>query len=914
MTSIQEFRLCGRAGNLLRMSDLLHRDIRWFRARLDEVEPDDVAMHLAEIRRIVPAEGVRDADARLGLQGIPLERIRAVLKHLAIGFHLRNKAEQRHIVRVNRERELAATRECPRPESIDAACARLAENGCTDAEFGRLLAKIDIEPTLTAHPTEARRRSVIRKQARLGVLVGTLDGSPRTAAETQAIESEARGLLALLMATDEIRSKRLDVADEVRNGVHHLAGVIWDAVPRLHRDLKQAIRAVWGQEIEIPTLLQYRSWIGGDRDGNPNVTAAFTRQTLEEMRAAAIDGHVRKLDELRHELSLSDRRVPVLDDLRAAIEADAHVAPLDPDAIRHLDHEPFRMRIRQLRARLLAGTIDARGYSEALEILIRAVRHAGLEEFAEDGPIDEALVRARAFGLHLATLDIRQHSRVHEATVSELLRAGGVEAKYEDLSPEDRVGLLRQELRTSRPLLARGMEISEEARELLDSLVIVREAIEQEPASIGSYVVSMTHDASDLFEVLVLLREVGLWSISDGKVICPIDVAPLFETVDDLEAATDVMRDLFGDPLYAAQIEARNQFQEIMLGYSDSNKDGGYWASTWGLQVAQDRIARVCADAGVELRFFHGRGGTVARGGGRANRAILSGPAASRNGRIRFTEQGEVISFRYAVPALARRHLEQIVNAMLLATGASTEEDHVAESAIVPLMDEIAVRSRETYRALVDDPEFWPVFMDRSPVRHIGELPIASRPVSRGGGGLDFDGLRAIPWVFSWTQMRANVPGWYGVGTAFEAAFDREAALLGHCRSAYEADGWFRSFVDNAQQEMARARLEVTQWYLAGITDKTDDGAARLLERLHEEFDRTRKIILAVTGQSELLDNNPVIQQSIRERNPDTDLINALQVELLRRWRDADEEAGQTVQPVIMLSVNALAAAMQSTG
>ena len=899
------------------MSDLLHRDIRWFTDRLDEVEPDDVAVHLAEIRRIVPSGGSNDEDARDGLEklrDIPLARIRGVLKHLAIGFHLRNKAEQRHIVRVNRERELAATPEHPRPESVDAACVRLAADGCTIDEIERILDRIDIEPTLTAHPTEARRRSVIRKQARLGVLVGSLDGPPETAAEMRAIESEARGLLALLMGTDEVRAKRLDVADEVRNGVHHLAGVIWDAVPRLHRDLKQAVEVVWQGEIQIPTLLRYRSWIGGDRDGNPNVTAAFTRRTLQEMREAAIEGHVRGLDELRHQLSLSDRRVPVLAELTAAIEADSHVAPLDPAAIRHLDHEPFRMRIRQLRNRLLGGTIDAGEYSEALEVLGRAVRHAGLVEFSENGPIEDALVRARTFGLHLATLDIRQHSRVHEAAVSELLRAGGVESAYEDLTADQRADLLRRELRTSRPLLARGLEISGESRELLDSLTAVREAIEAEPASIGSYVVSMTHDASDLFEVLVLLREVGLWSIHDGTVTCPIDVAPLFETVDDLEAATGIMRELFDDPLYAAQLAARDRFQEIMLGYSDSNKDGGYWASTWGLQVAQDRIARACAGAGIELRFFHGRGGTVARGGGRANRAILSGPVAGRNGRIRFTEQGEVISFRYAAPALARRHLEQIVNAMLLATGSPAEEGHRAEADIVPLMDEIAARSRETYRELVDDPGFWPVFMDRSPVRHIGELPIASRPVSRGGGGLDFDGLRAIPWVFSWTQMRANVPGWYGVGTAFESTFQRDEGSLEHCRKAYAEDGWFRAFIDNAQQEMARARLGVTAWYLEGIVGETDESAARLLERLHLEFDRTRKIILAVTGQSELLDNNPVIQESIRERNPDTDLINALQVELLRRWRELEPDDRDPVQTVIMLSVNALAAAMQSTG
>jgi phosphoenolpyruvate carboxylase len=407
----------------------------------------------------------------------------------------------------------------------------------------------------------------------------------------------------------------------------------------------------------------------------------------------------------------------------------------------------------------------------------------------------------------------------------------------------------------------------------------------------------------------VLLREVGLWRIEGGVVRCPIDVAPLFETVEDLEHAVPVLESLFSDPVYGGQLDARGRFQEIMLGYSDSNKDGGYVASTWRLQVAQDRVARACRDHGVELRFFHGRGGTVARGGGRANRAILSAPAASRNGRIRFTEQGEVISFRYAMPALARRHLEQMVNAVLLATAdAGTIDDH-ADDALEAVMESISNRSREVYRALVDDPAFWPVFVSRSPVLHIGELPIASRPVSRGGGDLDFDGLRAIPWVFSWTQMRANVPGWYGLGSAFEEAFARDGSLLAACRASYADGGWFRSLVDNAQQEMARARLSVAGWYLFGDAD----GDA-LHARLVTEFERTTRVVLAITGQKAILDNNPVIQQSIIERNPDTDLINALQVELLERWRKAGDADRPVIAGLVMLSVNALAAAMQSTG
>ncbi|MEE2972626.1 MAG: phosphoenolpyruvate carboxylase, partial [Planctomycetota bacterium] len=735
-----------------------------------------------------------------------------------------------------------------------------------------------------------------------------LDEPRRTAAEIDAENAEARVLLRLLLATDEIRTRRLDVGDEVRNGLHHLAGVIWNAVPKLHRDLGRAGMEQWGIDLGAAGVLRYRSWIGGDRDGNPNVTAAFTAGTLRDMREAAIAGHLAGLDELSHELSVSDRRVPILPELLAAIEADISIAPVDPATVRHLDHEPFRRRIRQIRARLVSGMMDSRTYVHALSLLRRALVHAGLPEVAKEGLLFDAEVRARTFGLHMAALDIRQHSRVHEAVVHRLLAEAGVEADYTGLEVAERVDLLAEELRSSRPLRGPGAVVDPLTAEMLSTLEVVREAIEREPESIGSYVVSMAHDASDVLEVLLLLREVGLWAVRDGEVVCPIDVAPLFETVDDLEAADEVMRQLFALEPYARHLAARGGFQEIMLGYSDSNKDGGYWASTWGLQVAQDRLARTCAAAGVELRFFHGRGGTVARGGGRANRAILASPPASRNGRIRFTEQGEVISFRYASPALANRHLEQIVNAMILATASAEDAASLPPATDLDrLMDRIAGRSREAYRALVDAPDFWPTFIERTPVLHIGELPIASRPVSRGGGDLDLDSLRAIPWVFSWTQIRANVPGWFGTGVAFEEEFEADPSALDRCRKAYRAGGWFRAFIDNAQQEMARSRLEVAGWYLA------DARSTSLLPALDAEFARARAVVLQITGQAEILDNNPVIQRSIRERNPETDVINALQVELLRRWRGSEDDR-DAVAPIIMLSVNALAAAMQSTG
>ncbi len=891
------------SGTIRGMDSPLQRDIHWLNARFDEIEPRSSRLEVDELRATVERMlGSGSVDP--ALRDLELDHIRNILKVLTIRFHLRNKAEQVHIARINRRREREATPQAPRPESLQEAVGNLAGRGCPLPKLLEILSGLDIRPTLTAHPTESRRRSILEKQQRIGDLLAFNDRADGTPAERARVESAVRQTLALLVATDEVRARRLEVIDEVRNGIHYLAGTIWDAVPALYRDLADAVSSSYGETVELPVVVRYRSWIGGDRDGNPNVTAARTREALEEMRRAAVERHAATLEQLRRDLSLSDRRVPVSDHLLESIRRDEQELPLDPVLVRHLPHEPFRIKIRHMQTRLGTRAYTAKRFVDDLTTIHEAVRDAGLEEVATRGLLADAIVRARTFGFHLAALDMRQHSGVHEVTVAEMLRVAGVEPDYAALDEPSRRALLRRELQSPRPLLGPGAGLSPESRELLDALAVVAAAARDEPEAVGSYIVSMAHEVSDLLEVLVLFREAGLWRRAGGVVHCPLDVTPLFETVDDLARASSVVRELFDEPAYAAQLAGRGNFQEIMLGYSDSNKDGGYWAANWRLYRAQDELARTCTEAGVAFRFFHGRGGTVARGGGRAHRAILASPPSSGNGRIRFTEQGEVISFRYAMPALARRHLEQIFNAMILSTArpgpaTGTDDD------LGGLVEALAERSRAAYRALIDDPAFWPWFVERSPVRHIGELPIASRPVSRSGGEFEFDNLRAIPWVFAWTQMRYVVPGWYGLGAAFDELVLHDAPALERCRAAYRAGGHFQAIIDNAQQEMARARLAVARWYA---------GASRqdLHDRVAAEFARAEHAVLAVTGQQTLLDNNPVIQQSIHARNPDTDLINALQVELLRRWRDSP--AQPSLRTVILLSVNALAAAMQSTG
>ncbi|MEZ6234051.1 MAG: phosphoenolpyruvate carboxylase [Phycisphaerales bacterium] len=916
----------------------------------------------ASLRRLcVPGPDGSPGDldrAAAWLGELPVARIRAVIQILTLRFHLRNKAEQLEIARINRERERKATPESPRTESIAEAVATLARRGASLDDLLATLGRLDIQPTLTAHPTEARRRAVLRKQARMAETLADLERPDLLDAEREGHEAGLRRVLLELAVTDEVRSQRLDALDEVRNGLHYLAGSIWNVVPTLYEDLRRAISrhyapkapagaakpgaALGGRLRSLPTVLRYRSWIGGDRDGNPKVTPEVTRQTLRAHRRAAVDLYAAALEELRLALTVSTRRRPASPELLEAIRTDAAIdaASVDESAMRHLEFEPYRVRILQMQARLRACVDDPKAYTAAafeadLGVIARSLEHAGLDRLCERGPLADLQIRVRAFGLDLAALDVRQHSDVHEAAVDELLRVAGVTERYAELDEAARLEILRRELASPRPLTPIGASLSDPTRVVLDTLDVIRAAIDSDPGSIGSYVVSMTHKASDILETLLLAKEAGLYrpAFAGDPGSSLFDVAPLFETIDDLDRAAGLLREVFAEPLYQAHLDRRGRMQEVMLGYSDSNKDGGYWVANWLLHRAQGEVSRACAEAGVQVRLFHGRGGTIGRGGGRANRAILAAPRESRTGRIRFTEQGEVISFRYAMASIAHRHLEQIVSAMLLAThdaaGFGGGDSASAEAGGTPsgatdVMERIAAASMEAYRALIDDPAFWGWYTGVTPIAHISRLPLASRPVMRSPGTADFGRLRAIPWVFAWTQIRATTPGWFGVGSGLRAALDRDASLMERFREWNAQWPLFGAIIANAEQEMARARLGIATRYAAAAgmaSGAAGDGEHPILARLRAEFDQTARLVLDITGSERLLDRRRVIQDLIAARNPDTDALNLCQIELMTRWRAAgaaaSDAAGTTdpeLQAALLASVNGIAAAMQSTG
>lgn len=897
-------------------------------------------LELVEELRILCKEAERDGDASKRaraakrVRDLDLGALVALLRAFTSFFHLVNQAEKQEIIRVNRERARAGGAEAARPESIAETIRSLAEAGVPLEQVEEMLARLDIQPTLTAHPTEARRRTVLEKQRRITDFLGRLRRTQNTPEEEESLLDAVYDEILILLATEEIRPDRPEVRDEVLQGLHFLSGIIWDTVPRIHADVRRALQRHYDADPDLPPFLRYRSWIGSDRDGNPFVTAEVTRWTFAVQRRAALDRHIEEMDALRYELSLSELQVAVPEELGVSLARDEEEAPLPEREARAFRQEPYRRKASHMMVRLRRllraserderpdDTYDAARFVEDLELMERSLVATGFESVARHGRLARVLCLARTFGFRLAALDVRQHSEVHERTVAALLAAASVEEDYSGLDEEARQALLVRELENPRPLLPPGAELPEEAAELLAALEVVRDAALSEPEAVGSWIVSMTHTVSDLLEPMLLAKEVGLWSLRDGRARSYLDFVPLFETVEDLEAAPDRMTALFTSDFYRKQLEARGGLQEVMLGYSDSNKDGGYWMANRALHLAQDALGRVCAKHGVDLRLFHGRGGTVGRGGGRANRAILSTPDAVHNGRIRFTEQGEVISFRYGLPDIARRHLEQIVSAVMrtVAPSGSTQEKGAAETGSGPseraaaLLGDLAERSMAAYLGLIQDAEFWDWYTRVTPIEHISRLPIASRPVSRGSSSeVAFEGLRAIPWVFAWTQVRYNVPGWYGTGAGLGGLLADDPDAAEDLAGLYTNWPFFRALVDNAQREMARARPVVAEAYDDLV--HSGQGHSQFHTRVLDDLERGAEAVRRITGQGALLDSDQVIQRSIELRNPYTDVLNFVQIELLRRFRvEQDEEQREALRQALFLSINGIAAAMQSTG
>ena len=775
-------------------------------------------------------------------------------------FNLVNLAEERH--RMRRLRDSAAR---PRKESLGDAIRTLKARGLPLEVVQSILGRVTLGLTFTAHPTEVRRRTVRWHLESIGAHLPALEHSDTRADALATIGAHVEALWGSM----ELFTRNPTVLDEARSGLAYLHSIS-AALPELEGDLRQALAREYGSDARPVVPLRLHSWIGGDRDGNPFVTAQVTADTFALHAGMAREQTLEMLVALSANLSEHRDRVTV--NLPGGGSGD----------------EPYRELLGQLRTHLQDGSGSL---VEELQALTTALEGTG-QRRAADQFARPALTRARVFGLHLASLDIREHSANLSRGVGELLALAGVHEGYEHLNETARVHLLNAELRSRRPLSPIGAAQPEAAALVLEPLVRAREARERAgPLAFGRYVISHAEAVSDVLEVLILAREAGLE---------PIDVSPLFETLEDLRNAPAIMAALLENSVYRASLNDR--VQEVMIGYSDSNKEAGFVAANWALYSAQETVARLLEGHGVPYQFFHGRGTSIGRGGGPAARGILAQPPGTTRWGLRLTEQGEALADRYPSPELARRNLEQVLYALIVsAAGAQSELPAGYREA----MTVGAEAARQEYRRLVDDPGFVAFFEAATPINELAALKVASRPVRRSGPPT-LENLRAIPWGLSWSQSRANVPGWFGLGATLEVL---EECWPGRAAEMYATWPFFRTMLDNAQMSLAKADMSLFERYASLAPDR------RLFEFISSRATDTVTLIETVTGRP-LLASEEVLRRSINLRNPYIDPIHFVQVELLRRYRamEADSPERPLVERALLLSIQGVAAGLRNTG
>ena len=847
-----------------------------------------------------------------------------VLKAFTTYFQLVNLAEQKEISRVNRRRAHEAGA-APRPESVRDAVRRLRDGGMTGEQIQELVASLSIQLVFTAHPTESKRRSVQEKLHRLSDYLSALEQPLLSQGEMEGLEADIATETEILWQTDEVRQRRLSVLDEAQNILFYFGETLFQVTPRLYEDLQTALAECYSDTaFDIPLFLEYGSWVGGDRDGNPTITLAHTAEVLRRHRATALGLFIPAVRTLSDRLSQSRHYVGVSDALEQSLQADAERLPdVAQEAAGRSPTEPYRRkcefvweRLRRTQSGGEGGYAAASDFLADLELIQRSLEQNN-GHYAARRALAPLICQARLFGFHLARLDIREHKDKYLGALSAVLLSQGTD--WAALSETEKVALLEQEIGSRRPLVPSQLNYDDETNKTLGLFRLVSEQMATlGPGAFGAFILSMASDVSDVLAVLLLAKEARLADLSSDAGWSQVDVVPLFETIEDLENAPQILDTLLSNPVYRRNVTLRGGEQEVMVGYSDSNKDGGYLTANWKLYVAQARLASVAEKHGVTLRLFHGRGGAVGRGGGPAGKAILAQPPGSIRGRLKITEQGEVIAARYFDQEIAYRNLEQIIHAVLTASAAQKAEDTNSQWAeAMETMSETALR---TYRALVyDDPDFIRFFQEATPIGELAQLNIGSRPPKRTASDRIQD-LRAIPWVFSWMQSRYTLPGWYGVGTALEQYAAQSPAHLTRLQEMYRQWPFFATLLDNAQMSLAKADMDIAARYAALVTDQPM--ARRIYGAIAGEYQHSVDIICRVTEQTALLDTQPVLQKSIRLRNPYVDPLSYLQIELLRRLRalppegDGEELKAQRrdLRAAVLLSINGVAAGMKNTG
>ena len=848
------------------------------------------------------------------------DELRVLIRAFTNYFQLNNIVEDSERIRRVRRRE-SENPTAPRRGSIHETIHALARRGITADQMQTLLNQADIRFVLTAHPTEARRRTIIDKLSRIFHTIRDLDERQALPREVDRARTMMASAIAGLWTSNELRITQPTVQDELRATLVYFASSLAPVLIAIYRDIEEGMAAVYpDQQITVPSFVRFGSWIGGDRDGNPFVTPDVTTEALHMMRSAAIDLLHDRLTWLAGRVSVHTRMVRPSTRLDTLL---AEYGVMFPDLDRYLavnnEGEPYRHVLTLMRERLAAArNHHPHGYTSAAQLhadlmtVDAALREQSMTRIA-NGDLRDIIRLVDVFGFNLAMMDIRDHANRHQATIDWMLRHAGVETDYASLDEPARVTLLLRHIDDPRPLVYQHVaDVPHPAREVLATFRTIRDQLAAQSAPrVPAYIISNSESASDLLEVLLLMKETGL--CDTGGAHARLRIVPLFEERQTLQQSADTMRSLLEMPAYREALESSGGVQEVMVGYSDSNKDAGYFASTWELYQAQQHLAELFAEYGVEFMFFHGRGGAVGRGGGPTNKAILALPHNTVQGRIKVTEQGEVISTRYATPEIAHREIELAVGAVLAKSFPLRDWDGGHESpdeaAIFRrIMERMGEVSAKAYQNLVyGDPDFVTFFYQATPIDAIARLQLGSRPAKRASTN-DIRQLRAIPWVFSWTQCRIILPGWYGLGTALEDAI--EEVGLEQLQHLWLQKPFLHSTISNAEMAIAKADMGIAERYVQLVEDP--EIRDRIWSQIRDEYDLTVRMILMLTEEERLHDRDPRLQRTFERRNPYVDPLSLIQVELLRRWRAGGDDP--EVIEALHLAVNGIAGGLRNTG
>ncbi len=867
-----------------------------------------------------------------------------VTRAYTIYFSLAHIAEEVHGYLARRARISAGGRLWR--GSFDHTLRQFAEEGVGPARFQVLLDRLQYLPVFTAHPTEAKRRTTLETQRRIFLLMLDWRRSVLNEEEQQDRMAEILREIQILWKTDEVRVHKPQVMDEVRQGLYFFHASLFETLPRVYRNLERSVRRAYGPDsgIRVPSFVHFGSWIGGDRDGNPFVKPDTTALAVRMHCEVALTEYIRRVKVLTRILSHSSTLVQPSQAFLDSLDEDEDywLGAMGQTARRYF-HEPYRRKLAIVRHRLEenlsrvqariehpeAPTDTVKGYDDEEPLLadlylIRDSLISHGDASAANGALADLIRLVESFGFHLVHLDVRQESTRHTAAVTELFARQPGAPFYEAFSEEQKLVALAEAIAHPHPFHIDKGTLTPETRETLEVLeVMARMRAEISGRVFGAYVISMTHSASHVMEVMLLARLAGLAGRTPQGWHCEIRIAPLFETIEDLEHIDGVMSTLFDNETYAALLKASGNLQEVMLGYSDSCKDGGILSSSWNLYEAQEKIVSLAEQRGVQCRLFHGRGGTIGRGGGPTHEAILSQPDDTVHGQIKFTEQGEVLSYRYANPETALYELTMGISGLIKASRCVIDPPEAPRKDYLGIMEELARFGEEAYRELVDADGLLDYFYEVTPVDAIALLNIGSRPSHRKKADRSLGSIRAIPWVFGWAQSRHTLPAWYGIGSAIERWRGADLERLAKLQKMYEEWPFFRALLSNTQMSLFKAEMHIAASYTRLASDA--ERAARIYGLIAAEYDRTRTQVLNVAGLHGLMEETPDLQLSLARRNTYLDPLNHVQIALLQRYRAGTDESADTrgggetdgreqwLDPLLR-SINAIAAGMRNTG